>query len=250
MTRLSVIIEWANTELNSVSRALEVLRELVHQWLSLKEIASSSETSLSPSRRAFLRSIQSPPELIIASGQPVPTATAETCRQILSASFDWRIVVHEGAEYYPLKNLGADRSSGDLLLFLDSDVLPDPAWLVELLGVFSDPAIAVCSGQPYVKPQGLFGKAFACLWTYDFRDPSGKLWVPNKNYSNNVVFRREAFFPHGFPDIGRRTRGAGSALVQVLSERGISFWENRIIHHHPAGPTWPCGPSPMAEINT
>lgn len=136
-------------------------------------------------------------------------------------------MVQEGAEYYPLKNLGAQASSGDLLLLLDSDVLPDSGWLASLLGSFQDADIQVCCGQTYVAPSGLFGKAFSCAWTYEFRDPCGGLFVPDKFYANNIVFRRQALLPEGFPAIGRRTRGGATGIRQRLRQQGIEIWENR-----------------------
>ena len=133
----------------------------------------------------------------------------------------------EGFEYYPLKNLGASRATGDLLLFVDSDVLPDDGWLAHLLGSFGRPDVQVVSGQTYVGPRDVFSRAFALGWTYELRDESGRFEPCRKFYGNNVAFRAEVFPKDGFPPLGPRTRGASSLLRRQLDAVGIDVWQNR-----------------------
>src|SRR5262245_15301292 len=43
------------------------------------------------------------------------------------------LVATQGLGYFPLKNEGGRRAKGDILLFLDSDCLPEAEWLRQLL---------------------------------------------------------------------------------------------------------------------
>ena len=42
-------------------------------------------------------------------------------------AIDWRLIPAQAEGYYPSKNQGARSAGGDLLLFLDSDVIPEKA---------------------------------------------------------------------------------------------------------------------------
>ena len=144
------------------------------------------------------------------SGEPIDAERADAIRARAAAAFDTSIEVKEGLDYYPLKNFGAGMASGDLLLFVDSDVLPDPGWLAHLVGSFARPDVAVVSGQTYVGAHGLVGRAFALGWSYELRDPSGGLVQGPKFSGNNVAFRTDVFRRTGFPALGGATRGAAS----------------------------------------
>lgn len=226
MTKLSIIIEWANTELNTVTRAWDVLQELAGQWRILRD--GTFAKTLGVAERDFLAKIEAPAELIIASGQHLSRTSLERLWQIAAKDFDLKVVVEEGAEYYPLKNYGARASSGDLLLFLDSDVLPDPDWLTTLLSSFAKPMVYAVAAQTYVEPFDLWSKAFAVGWIYDLPDPVAGLIVPRKVHANTLALYRKDFEGvGGFPSIGRRSRGAGSQIQQRLKLMGIEIWENR-----------------------
>lgn len=221
--RLSVVIEWANTRLHGVPRARRLLDALVRQWDEI--VAGEYPASLPPTAAAFLKSLDPRAELVVVTGESVAPDLAEGQRL---GHFDCSVHVAEGLEYYPLKSFGAERASGDLLLFVDSDVLPEEGWLAHLLGSLARPDIDVVCGQTYVAPSDLFAKAFALGWTYELRDPSGPLMQPTKFYANNILFRTELFRRVGFRPVGRRSRGAVSLLRQDLDRLGVSIWENRM----------------------
>ena len=118
-------------------------------------------------------------------------------------------------------------ADGDLLLFVDSDVLPEEGWLAHLLGSFHRPDVKVVCGQTYVAPTSVFATAFALGWTYDLRDDLGGLIQPTKFYANNIVFRTDVFRRTGFAALGKRSRGASSLLRNELERMDIAVWENR-----------------------
>jgi hypothetical protein len=223
--RLSVIVEWANTRLNGELRAGLLLDALARQWQEI--VAGDRPATLPPAARRFLGALQPRAELVIVSGEARGFDVEEGLQKRLSRGFDLTLQVAQGLEYYPLKNFGAGLASGDLLLFVDSDVLPEDGWLAHLLGSLADPAIHVVCGQTYVAPTDLVARAFALGWTYSLRDDSGKLVQPRRFYANNILFRTEVFRQTGFRPLGRRSRGASSLLRRDLERLGITIWENR-----------------------
>src|SRR5437763_6200178 len=99
--------------------------------------------------------LQSPVELLVCVDQ----AALEGCREFVLATLGrdaelFRICFlgAPGLEYYELKNLGVREAGGDLLIFVDSDVLPEAGWLAHLLAPLSDPSISVVGGNTYVEP--------------------------------------------------------------------------------------------------
>jgi hypothetical protein len=223
--RLSIIIEWANTRLNGVPRAWRLLAILAEQW---RQVADQRyPETLTPAGARFLDRLDRRPEVIVVSGAELGADFADEVRALLGEAFDVDVSVAEGLEYYPLKNHGARRASGDLLLFVDSDVLPDDGWLAHLLGSFARDGVDVVCGQTYVAPKDLFARAFAAGWTYLPKDESGRFHQPGKVYANTIAFRSKVFPPGGFAPLGRRTRGASSLIRAELGRRGIPIWENQ-----------------------
>jgi len=235
--RLSLIVEWENTRLNGIPRAWALLEVLGRQWQAIVE--RDYPATLPPEGAAFLDRLAPRPELVAVSGRVLSGETREEIRRRTPQAFDLGIHVAEGFEYYPLKNLGASKATGDLLLFVDSDVLPDDGWLAHLLGSFGRPDVHVVSGQTYVGPSDVFSRAFALGWTYELRDESGRFEPCLKFYGNNVAFRAEVFPKDGFPPLGPRTRGASSLLRQKLNQVGIDVWQNRraCVDHPPPSST-------------
>jgi hypothetical protein len=223
--RLSIVVEWENTVLNGIPRAWALLDALGDQWRAILE--RRHPVTLPPQAAVFLAELAPRPELIAVSGRPLDEAARAEILRRASPVFDVSVQVAEGLEYYPLKNHGARLATGDLLLFVDSDVLPDAGWLAHLLGSFSRPEILVVSGQTYVGPHDLVSRAFALGWTYELRDDTDQMAPCRKFYGNNVAFRREVFPEGGFPPLGPRTRGASSQVRAGLRARGIEIWQNR-----------------------
>jgi hypothetical protein len=234
--RLSIIIEWENTRLNGMPRAWALLDVLQQQWKAL--IQRKYPGGLPAETAGFLDAFDPRAEVILVSGGPLDGDLVDRIRGRLPEGFDLRVQVAEGLEYYPLKNLGGQLARGDLLLFVDSDVLPEEGWLAHLLGSFVRPEVDVVCAQTYIAPTGLFARAFALGWTYALRDDSGRLIRPRKYYANTIAFRRAVFKASGFPSVGRRSRGACSLLRTELESRNIAIWENRsarVDHPPPAG---------------
>jgi hypothetical protein len=234
--RLSIVVEWANARLNGDHRAVRLLERLGRQWEEIQR--RDYPPLLSRDARAFLERLHARPQLLLVSSTALGPALEARLRGRLPASFD--VVVHlaPGLEYYPLKSFGGSLAVGDLLLFVDCDVLPDEGWLAHLLGSFARPDIAVVCAQTYISPRDLWSRAFAIGWNYDLRDASGGLRTPDKFYANTIAFRAPVFRATGFRAVGRRSRGAATMLKEDLARLGMAVWENRaagVDHPPPSG---------------
>src|SRR4029077_19368753 len=60
-----------------------------------------------------------------------------------------RLLPTADSRYCSLKNAGAAASSGEIIIFLDSDVIPEPNWLAALLETFSNPHVSVVVGSTH-----------------------------------------------------------------------------------------------------
>lgn len=147
---------------------------------------------------------------------------------------DLRFLSASSGDYYEQKNEGAALAGGDILIFLDSDVVPKPGWLQAILDSFSDPDVAVAGGAVDVEISGLYSKAMALGWFFA-QTENAKLARSTTFLANNVAFRRSAFRP--FPRTGQY-RGQCLALAAELERAGRSIYLNpaaRVSHPPPAG---------------
>jgi hypothetical protein len=233
--RVSVVVEWANTRLNGLPRAWAVLDELARQWRGIVE--GKLPDNLPPEAARLLAELEPRAELIVASGQAVSAELEEQIALRTAEGFDAAVHVGEGLEYYPLKNFGAEHASGELLLFIDSDVVPEEGCLAHLLGSFARPEIHAVAGAPYIDPTDFVSRAFALGWSYEIRQTEGSIERRDKFFGNCIAFRAETFRRTGFPSIGRRTRGACLAIGAQLERLGLAAWHNgnaRVAHPPPS----------------
>jgi glycosyltransferase involved in cell wall biosynthesis len=148
--------------------------------------------------------------------------------------------VHEvqvpDGRYYQLKNEGARRARGEIILFLDSDVLPEAGWLRQLLATFDDPKVQVAVGNAHVDPTGLYGRIFALAWYFPSRSADGPPAVSGTSMVNNIAMRRSVFDRHPFPDDPTLYIGQCVSWSETLRGNGIDIYLNpsaRVAHPPP-----------------
>ncbi len=219
MMTASVIVEWYNMTHAELDRATRMLAELTSQAASL----------YSPDERAPVRLAQ-PLDLVIAFDRD-----QRSCGQVQSAlgeltgaidSLVPRLLPISDSTYCKLKNAGAAYSNGDIIIFLDSDVIPEPNWLAAILNAFADPRISVVVGNTYVDCNGpsVYPKAMALTWMFPLRDSSDRLTPSTWFYANNVAFRREAFVERQFSDFPGLVHAPARLLVERLRREGVAIW--------------------------
>jgi hypothetical protein len=206
---VSIVMEWENATLAGRERAERVLDSLSRQVRSRRE-------------RFEL--------LLMHDPGPVPApelaALAMRCLGAAGDPIDWRLEAAAGLHYYGLKNEGASRSTAPLLVFLDSDVIPDEHWLDGLLDTLqADPDVSVVAGNTYIDSVGWLGKAFAAGWFYPLRrDDAALIEDAPFLWANNIVFRRERFLAAPYPAATHgETRDACHRQFLALKEAGASL---------------------------
>lgn len=130
-----------------------------------------------------------------------------------------------GLHYYEAKNAALGHAKGDILVFLDSDTVPEPGWLANLLAPFDHAAVEVAGGQTAIRPAStLYEKAFALFWFFPLRLPDGPPFPAPTFFANSFAIRRDTFERFPFPDEGCRYRGACLELSGRLVESGVTIW--------------------------
>jgi len=187
MDSLSVVVEWDNVRYSEVARATRMLRRLVDQI-----------GGLAPAGR--------PPAdiLVLYDEEAIDPAIVNRALDSfvgrLPAGVELRSVGTQGLRYYQLKNEGARRGTGEVILFADSDVLPEDGWLAQLLAPLEDPAVHAVTANTYIDRDSLYSKTFALAWYFPTRSEDGPLATTRSSMVNSMAIRRTTFARFPFPD--------------------------------------------------
>lgn len=217
MTRpdVSIVVEWDNVRLAGASRAramLGRLREEVEQDARTIEV------------------------LLVHDERPGDVGEAEQI--LVSTGTTVRALRAPGAGYYELKNVGAREATGELVVFLDCDVIPEPGWLREILAPFAHPEVDVVAGATYLDPDRLAGKFLAHTFVFPPRSRGGAVGRTDRFFANNVAFRRKTAVAFPFPHVAGSSRVSCVALADRLSRAHAVVIANptaRVGHPAPAG---------------
>jgi hypothetical protein len=219
---ISIIIEWENARLSAAARSVRLLSELRLQAadigtgpVELLLLFDPAETD-AEELGAMLETQLGPPDGVI----------------------DWRLVEAAEAGYYRMKDQGARLASGDTLVFLDSDIVPEPGWLKELLSPFDDPGVQAVTGCTYIETPDLVSRVFALTWFFPLRSRPGPVVETRSFFANNLAFRRSLYERYPFPRLRGTSRGACIALAEQFVEEGITVYRNptaRVGHPAPNG---------------
>jgi GT2 family glycosyltransferase len=143
------------------------------------------------------------------------------------------------------RNSGAEASDADLLVFLDSDTIPQPGWLAALAAAFADPGVVGAGGgidplwerRPAWLPDEF-------LWAYGASYP-GQPQTPGpvRNvWSANMAVRADAFWAVGgfrtdFGKVGSRSRPEDTELCVRVAAASGGQWlyvpQARVYHRVP-----------------
>ena len=149
-----------------------------------------------------------------------------------------RLTAAPGLNYYEQKNRGAREAAAEIVVYLDSDVIPEDNWLISLLTPFADSNVQVVSGNSYLTATGPYSKAFALFWFFPLRARNAVFEPRTVFFANNVAFRREVILQHPFVPVAGTTRGWCLALAHRLRRDGIVIYHNsaaRVSHPAPFG---------------
>lgn len=228
--RVSIVIEWENVAASAAGRVVRVLSVLSQQ---VGELAAAA-------RRGRLPLAVAMPVEILVLFDSQDTAAADVEHAVSSGLgdspfIDLRIIPAPGLEYFEMKNYGARQSRGDLIVFLDSDVIPQPHWLVNLLGSFADPDVHAVASRAFVKPDSLYAKTVALTWLFPPPSDEAKLTPSWHFHANGAAFRREVILQHPYSPTPGQLRGAGYDLLIHLRSADITVYEQgaALLDHPP-----------------
>jgi hypothetical protein len=225
---LSVVVEWDNVRLGGVGQARLMLTGLAGEIEAFAREAPSA--GVRPEVLMVYDRLEVDDELLVQ--------LADGFRREVGHHVDVHIVPTTGFDYYQLKNAGARQARGEIVVFIDTDVMPAAGWLRQLVQPFTDPLVQVVSGNSYVMPDGLYGKTFALTWFFPLAARDGPLEPARYFFANNVAFRRMVLEQYPFPDDSARFRGQCVALADTLRAHGTGIFLNpcaRVAHRPPNG---------------
>ena len=217
----SVIIEWENVKLSGLNRAYKMLFGLGEQ---IKELGTAG---------------WQPPDLIILYDDQ--DISREVIMSALNSSMGstppphaLKLIPVAGKRYYELKNFGATQTEADILVFLDSDVIPEAGWLATLLGAIERPEVDVVCGNTYIDVHNLYTRAFALFWFFPLRSLGSGLVRTERFFANNVAFRKKVFDTHPFP-ASMKIRGQCRDVALRLVKEGYKLYlhEGARVRHPP-----------------
>ena len=147
-----------------------------------------------------------------------------------------RLVATRGLRYYSLKNEGARQAKGDILLFVDSDCLPEEHWLRRILEPFRDPEVNIVTGNGYIDRDTFYAKTFAAGWYFPPRLPDGPLVIVREPFANTLAMRRHTFEQYPFPEESSMYMAQGRIWHQTLAANHVRIFLNpsaRVAHPPP-----------------
>ena len=221
----SIVIEWENAVLSRADRARRMLGEAAAQLAALPRL------------------VRGRPEVLVLCN-PGQIDVEELKRLVAEATVagataaDWSVrETDRPRRYYEQKNYGASLARNDVVVFVDSDVVPEAGWLKALLDPFRSPHVKVVGGASHVDLGSAAGRAFAAFWFFPPRAGDTPLAEAGWFFANNVAFRRETILAEPFPQLDLM-RGQCTALAQRLQTRGVAIRHQpraRVSHPAPNG---------------
>jgi hypothetical protein len=220
---VSIVIEWENVGRIGDERACMMLRALHRQ--------------IEDANPAHIASV----ELILVFAEGTDAAPIRLAISDAGGGVPWRANIRDAptpsGRYYELKNHGVEVARGDILIHLDSDVVPQPGWLDRLVATFRDPNAMVVSGATWTDYGGLYSAAMALGWTFPL-PPKDDAVVPVSGFqANNFAFRAELRSTMSFPKTSQY-RGQSIPVFERLRAEGRTILINRgaqVTHPPPAG---------------
>src|SRR6187402_535198 len=213
----SIILEWETVQEGGLDRGLTGLRGICEQ---LNELVAT---------------LDGPAEVIICYEPAViPEEHLRSIVNTAGAPGKWPcpVLLHEvpsAANYYEKKNIGARHARNEILIFFDTDLIPDPGWLQGMLIPFQQWEVSVLMGATYLDSERPYDMAVALFWIFKPARPSAPLHSTISLLSNNMAMRRSIFKRFPFPDrdvyrgqcteLGFQLMGAGLTLHEQIGAR-------------------------------
>lgn len=127
--------------------------------------------------------------------------------------------------YYKAKMLGATLTTGEIVIYCDSDCTYEPHWLRALLQPFAEQQeIQIVAGETSTRGVGLYGTAMALTYIFPQYSEDHALAPVAQYFLNNVAFRREFLLKHPIPTALPLYRGNCVIHAKGLRYSGYTIW--------------------------
>lgn len=181
------------------------------------------------------------PKVVVSHGGPdsdgsLLQASIEAEAPELMQVADLTITACPDGRYYELKNNGVLLTEGDIVVFLDSDTVPQPGWLSNLLQPFQQPQTVCVNGHTYLSYGDFFSRTFALIWFFPMARGDERFASKRAINANNVAFRRHWIVNHPFP-AHNGFKVSCTLLMHQLRREGhkIVNVDARVYHYSPRG---------------
>jgi glycosyltransferase involved in cell wall biosynthesis len=205
-------MEWANALTSYKKRPKQVLKNILGQMQELKQTG----------------------ELIIMCSQNTKIKAVERLVQNIKKGGDVRIISSQFKNQYILKNEGMRYALGEIIIFIDSDLIIEPGCIKTLLLSFKRKKVEIVSGAVHSDTSNIYDKAMALTWLFPLRSPDGEMYPDNKYNPSIVAAKRQIWEKYPFPK--DRVLGCGSLveLADPMIQDGITIWHQPLVRvSHP-----------------
>ncbi|MDX2100089.1 MAG: glycosyltransferase family 2 protein [Leptolyngbyaceae cyanobacterium bins.59] len=176
-------------------------------------------------------------EVLITESGDVPEETIAQLR----IDYPWLTVqtIQANTDYYEAKMKGVGLTTGEVIIFCDSDCIYESGWLRNLLLPFSQtPQIQVVAGETSLSIRGAYDLAMALSYIFPRFSGRSTLQKGSYYYCNNVAFRRNCLVAQPIPLDLPIYRGNCVVHGQQLTRQGNPVWQQplaRACHAAPNG---------------
>jgi hypothetical protein len=175
-------------------------------------------------------------EVLLVGAEREARRWAEIDDAVRSRFHAFRVIGRDDTHYYALKNLGGELAEGEIVVFLDSDTLPEPGWLQAIVQGMTSGADAQAGMTSFVGENGcsvehpVLAAAASISWGFLVPAPGGR--QARGFLSHNFAIRADLFRSIRYrSDLGRTC--AGHFLGRALREHGVKIAFNpaqRVAH--------------------
>ena len=206
---VTILIEWEN--------AMDVEAYWVHRALQAfaAELAHCQDEMSTPARVLYLYDRSRVQE------QDIRDTIAKVAPR-LPELCTLELLPTPGLTYYQLKNYGAQRTTTEFVVMLDSDAAPQPGWLSGLLQPFEDPEVMAVGGFTTLGHNNVVSRVMALIWTFNLPSEHQATRQRKKIHANNCAFRTEFFQANPWPDLPAFKKQCGFWLRDI-DRRGIKW---------------------------
>lgn len=162
----------------------------------------------------------------------VDNGSTDQTREIIQ-TFPVTLFVESKAGSYKARNLALRHATGEIVAFTDSDCIPEPDWLSQLMRGFTSPEIVGCGG----KIEDFIGRGWVQRYSNQYvlrQDVSLSAETKPHPYiiGANMAYRREIINALGYFD-GRFISGGDTDMSWRVQQAGyqLAYVPEAVVHH-------------------